>query len=166
MHSVQLTTYLAARASGATVELACEQSGIGLGEAELWEADIASGEVELPHVRARAPAREDQPKEEGAFMARDNENVRNAEQTVAADQLRLFIERIERLKDEIKGLNEDVSEVFKEAKGQGYDKWDDQAHHQAARSGAALSARKRDAARNYMNAIGMTPIEQAIAHGA
>lgn len=40
---------------------------------------------------------------------------------VAADELRLLIERIERLKEEIKGLNEDVSDVFKEAKSRGFD---------------------------------------------
>lgn len=41
--------------------------------------------------------------------------------TVAADELRLFIERIERLKEEIKGLNDDVSDVYGEAKSRGFD---------------------------------------------
>lgn len=44
-----------------------------------------------------------------------------ADGTVAADQLRLFIERIERLHEERKGLGEDISEVFGEAKANGYD---------------------------------------------
>jgi uncharacterized protein (UPF0335 family) len=41
--------------------------------------------------------------------------------TVAADELRLLIERIERLKEEIKGLNDDVSDVYGEAKARGFD---------------------------------------------
>lgn len=40
---------------------------------------------------------------------------------VAADQLRLFIERIERLEEEKKGLADDIRDVYAEAKGQGYD---------------------------------------------
>ncbi len=41
--------------------------------------------------------------------------------TVAADQLRLFIERIERLEEEKKGMADDIRDVYAEAKGQGYD---------------------------------------------
>lgn len=44
-----------------------------------------------------------------------------ASNTVAADQLRAFISRIERLDEEIKGLNEDKSDIYKEAKSQGFD---------------------------------------------
>ena len=41
--------------------------------------------------------------------------------TVAAEQLRLFIERIERLEEEKKGMSDDIRDVYQEAKGQGYD---------------------------------------------
>ena len=41
--------------------------------------------------------------------------------TVAADQLRLFIERIERLEEEKKGMADDIRDVYSEAKSQGYD---------------------------------------------
>ena len=44
-----------------------------------------------------------------------------AEDTVAADQLRLFIERIERLEEEKKGIADDVKDVYAEAKSNGYD---------------------------------------------
>jgi uncharacterized protein (UPF0335 family) len=44
-----------------------------------------------------------------------------AEGTVAADQLRLFIERIERLEEEKKGIADDVKDVYAEAKSNGYD---------------------------------------------
>ena len=40
---------------------------------------------------------------------------------VAADQLRLFIERIERLEDEKKGMQDDIKDVYLEAKSTGYD---------------------------------------------
>jgi uncharacterized protein (UPF0335 family) len=40
---------------------------------------------------------------------------------IAAAQLRAIVERIERLNEEIKGLNADKSDIFKEAKGNGYD---------------------------------------------
>nr|WP_319513833.1 DUF2312 domain-containing protein [uncultured Cohaesibacter sp.] len=40
---------------------------------------------------------------------------------VAADQLRAFVERIERLEEEKKALNDDIKGVYAEAKGNGYD---------------------------------------------
>ena len=45
---------------------------------------------------------------------RSNDNV-------AADQLRLFIERIERLEEEKKGIADDIRDVYAEAKSNGYD---------------------------------------------
>lgn len=44
-----------------------------------------------------------------------------SEGNVAADQLRLFIERIERLEEEKKGIGDDVKDVYSEAKATGYD---------------------------------------------
>ena len=44
-----------------------------------------------------------------------------SEGNVAADQLRLFIERIERLEEEKKGIADDVKDVYAEAKSNGYD---------------------------------------------
>lgn len=40
---------------------------------------------------------------------------------VAADQLRLFIERVERLEEEKAGITSDIKDVYLEAKSQGYD---------------------------------------------
>ena len=40
---------------------------------------------------------------------------------VAGDQLRAFVERIEHIEEEIKGLMEDKKEIFAEAKGEGFD---------------------------------------------
>ena len=44
-----------------------------------------------------------------------------SEGVVAADQLRLFIERIERLEEEKKGIADDIRYVYAEAKANGYD---------------------------------------------
>lgn len=44
-----------------------------------------------------------------------------AEAAVSDEQLRLFIERIERLEEEKKGIADDVRDVYSEAKSQGYD---------------------------------------------
>ena len=44
-----------------------------------------------------------------------------SEGNVAADQLRLFIERIERLEEEKKGIADDIKDVYAESKSNGYD---------------------------------------------
>ncbi len=44
-----------------------------------------------------------------------------AEGSVAADELRLLIERIERLEEEKKAIADDVKDVYGEAKARGYD---------------------------------------------
>ena len=44
-----------------------------------------------------------------------------ASENVAADQLRLFIERIERLDEEKQGISDDIKDVYSEAKSNGYD---------------------------------------------
>lgn len=40
---------------------------------------------------------------------------------VAQDQLRAFVERIERLEEEKKTIGEDIKDVYAEAKGNGFD---------------------------------------------
>ncbi|MRX32824.1 DUF2312 domain-containing protein [Aminobacter sp. MDW-2] len=44
-----------------------------------------------------------------------------ASQTIAAGQLRAFIERIERLEEEKKTVADDIKDVYAEAKGTGFD---------------------------------------------
>ena len=44
-----------------------------------------------------------------------------SEPSIAADQLRLLIERIERLEEEKRGISDDIRDVYSEAKGTGYD---------------------------------------------
>jgi len=59
-------------------------------------------------------------------------------ENVAADELRLLIERIERLEEEKKGIADDIRDVYSEAKARGYDakimrRW--RALHAGGRSG-------------------------------
>lgn len=44
-----------------------------------------------------------------------------AEATTSDEQLRLFIERIERLEEEKKGIADDIRDVYLESKSQGYE---------------------------------------------
>ncbi len=44
-----------------------------------------------------------------------------AETGVAAEELKQFIERVERLDEELKALNDDKSDVYAEMKGRGFD---------------------------------------------
>ena len=45
----------------------------------------------------------------------------SATESVAADQLKAFIERIERLEEEKAGIAGDIREIYAEAKGNGFD---------------------------------------------
>src|SRR3954467_13868266 len=40
---------------------------------------------------------------------------------IAGDQLRAFVERIERVEEEIRGLTDDKKDIYAEAKGNGFD---------------------------------------------
>lgn len=49
------------------------------------------------------------------------DDITETSQTVAAGQLRAFIERIERLEEEKKTIADDIKDVYAEAKGTGFD---------------------------------------------
>jgi uncharacterized protein (UPF0335 family) len=44
-----------------------------------------------------------------------------ATESVAQDQLRAFVERIERMEEEKKAISDDIKEIYAEAKGNGFD---------------------------------------------
>ena len=74
---------------------------------------------------------------------------------VAADELRLLIERAERLEEEKKGISDDIKDVFAEAKSRGYDP-------KALRKIIAIRKKRREEYQEeeailetYMNALGM-----------
>ena len=83
------------------------------------------------------------------------DEITETSQTVAAGQLRAFIERIERLEEEKKTIADDIKEVYAEMKGTGFDT-------KAVR--AIIRLRKQDQAERqeaeaildlYMAALGM-----------
>jgi uncharacterized protein (UPF0335 family) len=49
------------------------------------------------------------------------DDITETSQTVAAGQLRAFIERVERLEEEKKTIADDIKEVYAEMKGTGFD---------------------------------------------
>jgi uncharacterized protein (UPF0335 family) len=65
----------------------------------------------LPHPESRADIQESKMADE----------ITETSQTVAAGQLRAFIERVERLEEEKKTIADDIKEVFAEMKGTGFD---------------------------------------------
>jgi uncharacterized protein (UPF0335 family) len=73
----------------------------------------------------------------------------------AADQLRSFVERIERLQEEKKGIGDDISDIYKEAKGNGFDAV--ALRHVVKLRGQDVNERKEQEAilDVYMRALGM-----------
>jgi uncharacterized protein (UPF0335 family) len=76
---------------------------------------------------------------------------------VAKDQIRAFVERIERLEEEKKTLSDDIKDIYAEAKGTGFD---------AAILKKVVKLRKKDATERaeeeaildaYLVALGMQP---------
>lgn len=49
------------------------------------------------------------------------DEIESTAQTVAAGQLRAFIERVERLEEDKQAVADDIKEVFAEMKGTGFD---------------------------------------------
>jgi uncharacterized protein (UPF0335 family) len=77
--------------------------------------------------------------------------------TAASKQLKSFVERIERLEEEKKGIADDIRDVFAEAKGQGFD---------TKIMRQVIRIRKKDTAERqeeealldlYLHALGMAP---------
>jgi len=103
--SQQLRRYRIARRDGATVHTACVEAGISISEARLIEAE---------DLKNPPPAE--------AFELLGH-NSRSAAMTdnVSAEQLRLFIERIERLEEEKGDIADDIKDVYAEAKSTGFD---------------------------------------------
>ena len=77
-----------------------------------------------------------------------------AEGNVAADELRLLIERIERLEEEKKAIADDVSDVYAEAKARGYDPKTMRTDRPPAQDGDACPPGGRGAARHLQGGAG------------
>ena len=92
------------------------------------------------------------------MSAVEKESAQAAHTRFAKEQLKAFVERIERLEEEKKAISDDIRDVYAEAKGSGYDV-------KALR--AVIRLRKQDAQERdeqqtiletYMNALGMLPV--------
>lgn len=103
--SQQLRIFRIAIRDGATVEDAAERAGMSLGEARLHAADDAKNP----------------PPPEAYTLLGHNSAGANMSDNVSAEQLRQFIERVERLEEEKKGIADDIKDVFAEAKSTGFD---------------------------------------------
>ncbi len=105
--SQQLRRFRIARRDGASIEDASEQSGLPLIEARMWAKDDA----EFP------------PPPEAYVLLGHNSGAteKMSEGNIAGEQLRLMVERLERLHEEKKGIADDIKDVMLEAKSQGYD---------------------------------------------
>ena len=98
------------------------------------------------------------------MSAVEKEQPEAAKTRFAKDQLKAFVERIERLEEEKKTISDDIRDVYAESKGNGFDV-------KALR--AVIKLRKEDADKRkereailetYMHALGMladTPLGQA-----
>lgn len=76
-------------------------------------------------------------------------------ENVTGEELRLLIERVERLSEEKKGISDDIKDVHAEAKARGYDP-------KAIKKIIALRKKKREAVQEeqviletYLSALGM-----------
>ena len=76
-------------------------------------------------------------------------------QTVAAGQLRAFIERIERLLEERQTISDDIKEVYAELKGTGFDTVATRALIRLRRMDQAERAEREAVLDLYKNALGM-----------
>lgn len=83
------------------------------------------------------------------------DEIPETSQTVAAGQLRQYIERVERLEEEKKTIGDDIKDVYAEAKGVGFD---------TAAMRTIVAMRRKDPAEReeaesildlYMRALGM-----------
>lgn len=83
----------------------------------------------------------------------------NAEtsQTVAAGQLRAFLERIERLEEEKKTIADDIKDVYAEAKGTGFDTGTLRAIIKMRKQDPSERAEKQTILELYLIALGMLP---------
>lgn len=79
----------------------------------------------------------------------------DAQESVAASQLRLFIERIERLEEEKKGIADDIKDVYLEAKSNGYNVKAMREIVRLRKLEAHVRRENEDIVETYKNALGI-----------
>jgi len=87
----------------------------------------------------------------------------------AADHLKAFIERIERLEEEKKAIADDISDVYQEAKGSGFDVKAVRTIIRMRKQDADERAEQEAILETYLKALGMladTPLGEAAIQAA
>ena len=74
---------------------------------------------------------------------------------IGADRLRAFIERIERLNEDLAAVRDDIKEVYSEAKGVGYDTKAIRKLISLRKKSSAERAEEEAILETYLNALGM-----------
>jgi uncharacterized protein (UPF0335 family) len=80
-----------------------------------------------------------------------------------AERLKSFVERIERMDEERKGMSDDIKDVFAECKGHGFDVKIIRQVLKLRKMEASDRQEQEALLETYLNALGMTPLEQAAA---
>lgn len=87
-------------------------------------------------------------------MSEIGHNIETSE-TVAAAELRQIVERIERLEEEAKAINQDKSDVYGEAHGRGYNRKAIRTIVRLRRKDANERIEEETILQTYMAALGM-----------
>lgn len=103
--SQQQRQFRIALRDGADLTAAAEAAGISLAEARMLAAEDAKNP----------------PPPEAYALLGHNRPESQMTDTISANQLRLLIERIERLEEEKRGISDDIKDVYAEAKSTGFD---------------------------------------------
>lgn len=132
--------------------------------------DDGPEEEEAPKPKAakkpkKAPAKKSKPEPDELDMSPNVDRAENpravagSNSGIASDQLRSFVERIERLEEEQQALAEDKKEVYAEAKGNGFDTKTIRTVIRLRKQDANERAEQEALLDLYMHALGMaTPV--------
>ena len=89
------------------------------------------------------------------MSAVEKEQPEAAKTRFAKDQLKAFVERIERLEEEKKTISDDIRDVYAEAKGNGYDVKALRTIVRLRKQDANERAEEETILETYMQALGM-----------
>src|SRR5436189_5842944 len=93
--------------------------------------------------------------EERLMSAVEKEQPEAAKTRFAKDQLKAFVERIERLEEEKKTISDDIRDVYAESKGNGFDVKALRAVVRLRKQDANERAEQETILETYMQALGM-----------
>ncbi|MDR6851068.1 uncharacterized protein (UPF0335 family) [Sphingomonas sp. BE123] len=92
-----------------------------IGARSVLITDLAAASAASVRAQLVAPAPTPEPSAPSPVGAQRAQSEKTMSDSISAEQLRLLIERIERLEEEKKGISEDIKDVYGEAKATGFD---------------------------------------------